>query len=273
MLRFKGENQIKWFKKIAEDVIRQIPRHKEVTGIVLTGGLVRGFTDRYSDIDITVFLHGKNESLRKKIIKISSAEQKRFGVDIDLEVHSLEQFRRRRWSETDKWDFSQTEIVFDPDEQIRRLLANKTRVSNSFWKDRIIIYGEYLKWYCCPLTQDVGTVVDSWIERGDLLSVQYCLSYALDLMIGIIFALNKQFLPPLKWRIYYSYRLEWLPTNYRKLVKEALTVRSPSIRDVNRRMKALRQMWIETVPVIQAKTGLTQQLISKGYREKILSRT
>lgn len=273
MQKLKGKNRIRELRQIAETLASKVATHRGVTGIVFIGGLTRGFADRHSDIDIITLLAEKDETLSKKLKKAGSSEQERSGIDIDLEVHSLDDFRKRKWDETFKWDMSHAKIVFGPKGDIQKLLSKKLDISKVFWLKRITICGEYLKWYCCPPKENVGTMVEAWVERGDMISAHYCLSYALDLLVKIIFALNKEFLPAPKWRIFYSYNLKWLPTDYKRLLKEIITIRSLSKHDLNRRMKALRQIWQETLPKIKDETGLTPALISKYYVEKVLHQT
>jgi predicted nucleotidyltransferase len=273
MKRLKGKNQIREFSKVAKALTSKIGSHKGVAGVILIGGLTRGFADKYSDVDMITLLSRKDENLRKKLKEIGSDEQKRSGIDIDLEVHFLEDFRARKWDEMFKWDLSHAKIVLDPEKEIQRMLTEKLKVSKVFWLKRIVICSEYLKWYCCPPKEHMGTMVEAWVERGDMVSAQYCLSYAFDLLIRIMFALNKEFLPAPKWRVFYSYTLRWLPTDYKKLLKKALTIMGFSKHDLNRRMKALKQIWRETLPKIREETGLTPDLISKYYVEKVLHQT
>ena len=270
MLKLEGKNQIKKFRQIAEALVSKIVSHEGVAGIIFVGGLVRGFADKYSDVDVLVFLGEKDGELRKQIRKIGSDERKRSSVDIDLEIHFLEDFRKRRWDEMTKWEFSHANIVVDAQGEIQKLFREKLKVSKEFWTRRIAVRGEYLKWYCCPPKEDAGTIVESWVERSDLVSAHYCVNYALDLLIGIIFALNKEFLPAPKWRVFYSYMLKWLPADYKKLIKEAIIVNSLSAHDLNRRLRLIRKIWREVLPQIKDETGLTPDLISKYYVEKVL---
>ena len=270
MEKLHGENRIEEFRKIAELLKSKIVACKGVSGVVFSGGLIRGFADKYSDVDIIVLLGEKDENLRKEIRKIGMEEQRRSGVDVDLEVHFLEDFRTRKWDETARWDFSHSEVVFDPEEKVRELFEKRLRVSKSFWLKRIIIYGEYVKWYCCPPRDNVGTIAETWVDRGDLISAHYCLDYAAGLLIRMIFALNREFLPPPKWEMFYSYGLKWLPSNYRKFVSEALTVKSLSMRDLDRRLRAVREIWREVLPKIREETGLTPELISRQYVKHLL---
>jgi len=270
MVELRGENQIEKFKGIAQKLVSRIISFKGVTGVIFIGGLVRGFADKYSDVDILVFLGKKDENLRKQLRKIGASEQERSRVDIDLEVHFLQDFSKQKWDEMSRWDFSHAEIVYDPKVKIKKLFNEKLRIPKNFWIKRIVVYSEYLKWYCCPPEENLETMVDAWVARGDLISAHYCVNYAFDLTLCVLFALNKEFLPPQKWRICYSHSLKWLPQGYRKLVEETMAVKNFSARDLNRRLRALRTMWQQILPKLKSETGLTPELISKYYVEKVL---
>jgi hypothetical protein len=166
--------------------------------------------------------------------------------------------------------FFRAEIVFDPHGEIKKVFSEKLKVPKDFWIKRIAVCGEYLKWYCCPPREEVGTVAESWIERGDLVAAHYCLNYAVDLLLRIVFALNREFLPAPKWRIFYSYGLKWLPENCIRLLGEAMLVKSFSVKDFSRRLRAVRELWCGILPKIREETGLTTELISKYYVEKVL---
>jgi len=263
--RLRGMNRIGEFKEIGELLKRKILSCEAVSGIVFMGGLTRGFADRYSDVDVMVFLGKKDESLGERIRKIGLGENSRSGVDVDLEVHYLGDFVARNWSEIMRWDFSHASVVYDRGGEVQRLLRTKLSVPNSFWLRRIVVYGEYVRWYCCSPKEDGETLVDAWVERGDLTSAHYCLNYALTLLIRIIFALNREFLPPPKWEMFYSDALKWLPADYEKLVHEAMTIRNLSKTDLDRRHRATRELWLKILPKIREETGLTPKLISKQY--------
>jgi predicted nucleotidyltransferase len=272
-MKLKGENRIERFRQVAERLASKIASYKGVAGIVFIGGLVRGFADKFSDLDITVFLSRKDEGLKRRIYEIGLYEERVAGIEIDLEIHFIEDFRRWKLNEADRWEFSRARIVFDPKKEVEKMLREKLRVSKNFWIKRIVVCGEYLKWYCCPPKKDVGTVAETWIERGDLVAAHYCLNYAIELLIRIVYALNEEFLPAPKWRIFHSYSLKWLPKGYKKLMKEAMKIEEISIKDFNRRLLAIRDMWRKILPKIEEKTGLTVEGISKYYVEKILMQT
>jgi hypothetical protein len=67
-----------------------------------------------------------------------------------------------------------------------------------------------------------------------------------------------------------SIGLKWLPENYRRLLGEAMLVKSFSVKDFSRRLGAVRELWCGILPKIREETGLTTELISKYYVEKVL---
>lgn len=266
----KGENRIQDFRKIARELASQISNHKGVVGIAFLGGLVRGFADKFSDVDMVVLLAKKNQQLRKQLYDLSSTMQERFNTDIDLEVHFLKDFRKQKWDEIDRWEFSKAEIVYDPEGTVKKVLKEKLKLPKDFWKERVVECAEYLKWYCCPPRTDVGTVAESWLERGDLSSAHYCLNYAVEVIVSIMFALNKQYFPAPKWQLFYSYNLKWRPRNYRQLITDAMRIKSFSAEDFDRRLTAIRKIWRGILPKIEDETGLTMDQLSKYYVENIL---
>jgi predicted nucleotidyltransferase len=273
MVKLKGKNQINKFKQIADKLTSRIASHEGVGGIVLVGGLVRGFVDRFSDLDIFVFLNKKDEELVTKISNMGVDEGKLTGIDVDLEIHVLEDFKKLKWDETDKWDFCKAKIVYDPDGNVEKVFREKSKIPKDFWVKRIVVYAEYLKWYCCPPKNGVGTVAEAWIERGNLAAAHYCLSYAVDLLLKMLFALNEEFLPSPKWRIFCSHNLKWLPEDYEALIREIMRVEDLSSREFKRRLEDIQKLWRRVVPKIENETGLALEQLSKYYVREILHQT
>jgi predicted nucleotidyltransferase len=267
--KLAGKNQVNEFRQIAERLVSRIASFEDVVSIVFMGGLTRGFMDKYSDIDIMVFLNNEDRVLARRIKKIGSDAQRLTGVDVDLEVHPLG-WLKRRWNEVDRWSFAKSEIVYDPKGETRELFEDKLKLSDEFWVRRIVVCCEYLKWYCCPPKENMGTMAEAWVERGDLVSAHYCLTYSIDVMLRIIFALNKEFVPPQKWTVFYSYGLKWLPKHYKELLLEAMAIKEMSESDLERRLRAIRKMWRDIVPKVKDATGLTLDMTSKYYVEEVL---
>jgi hypothetical protein len=73
--------------------------------------------------------------------------------------------------------------------------------------------------------------------------------------------------------MFYSYRLRWLPESYNALIAEGMKAKRPSLRDINRRLRAIREMWREILPKLEKETGMTQDQLSKYYVTEILGQT
>ncbi len=273
MSRLRGNNQIKKFKQVAQKLVSEISQLDGVCSIVFLGGLTRGFADKFSDVDLIVFLNKNDNQLKRQIRTIGSREEQSSGLDIDLGIRFFDNFKKLKWHEVDMWDFSHAEVAFDPQGKLADLLGKKLTVPQRFWLERIAEYAEYLKWYCCPPEENVGTVAEAWIHRGDLASAHFCLNYAVDLIVRMMFALNREFLPAPKWMLFYSHGLKWLPTGYKKLLEEALTIKSLSETDFKRRTIAVRKLWAHMIPKIEHETGHSLHALSKYYLKTVLHET
>jgi hypothetical protein len=126
-----------------------------------------------------------------------------------------------------------------------------------------------MKWYCYPPKKSIGTIAEAWIDRGDLISAHYCVNYCVELILRTVFALNKEFIPPPKWRIYYFKDMRWLPKNH-NLLDQAMRVTDLSADDLRRRLEAVRKIWTEVLSKIKRETGLGPREASRYYVQRIL---
>jgi predicted nucleotidyltransferase len=267
--RLKGKNRIRLFRQAAKRLASHIASYEHVTGIVFLGGLARGFTDKSSDLDGMVFLERKNQVQETQIRDMVTKEAKKSGINIDMEIHLLKDFAKWKWTEINRWDFSHAEMAFDKKEHIRRIIEARLKVPDEFWTRRIVLCAEYMKWYCYPPKKSIGTIAEAWIDRGDLISAHYCVNYAVELILRTVFALNREFIPPPKWRVYYFKDLKWLPKNH-NLLDQAMRVTDLSAHDLRRRLEAVRQIWTEVFSKIKRETGLGPEETSRYYVQRIL---
>lgn len=269
MTELKGENLLNQFKPVAERLVSEISSVKSVSSIILLGGLTRGFMDKFSDLDIMVLLETFDNSLKQRVRKIG-AKAELTDLDLDLEIYSTADFRAEAWDDMDRWEYSHAKVAFDPEGEIGKIITDKLKVPESFWTERIAVHVEHLKWYCCPPDETAGTISEAWMERGDLTAAHYCLNYALEVMLELAFALNHEFVPAPKWRLYYSYKLRRLPEGFKKDMEEALKVESFSLKELRRRLKAIRVMWSKIVPIVKDETNLTIAQLHTYFIKNIL---
>ena len=278
----KGENQIHKFRQAAEALAGRFASYDGVIGIIFLGALVRGFADRTSDLDITVVVRQRDEALRRQLRQLAVDVARRSDVaDVDLIITLLDDFAQRDWDEGEKWEYSNAaEVVFDPSGAVKAVICKKLAAPQAFWIQRIVCCATYLTWYCCPpheawvFTRDrlgiPSTIAESWVDRGDVVAAHYCLHYGVDLLLQLIFALNREYVPVPKWRLHYSYELKWLPNDYQALLKEILSTRSLSVEELHRKLGAIQKLWADVLIKIKDEFKLTSQQITDYYVHNIL---
>jgi predicted nucleotidyltransferase len=271
MVVLKGENQIERFSRVADRFVSEVSSYDGVSGIVLLGGLARGFVDEFSDVDVTVFLGKADKSLESRIRSVVEKE-KHSGIDIDLDIYDVVSILRARWDDMLLWEYSKGKIVFDPKGECENAIKKKLGAPRDFWTKRISVLVEYLSWYCCPRGENVGTIAEAWVKRGDLTSAHYCLNYGVEVIVKLLYALNKEFAPAPKWLLFYSHNLAKLPEGFKKDVEEAMTARNLSLEELERRLMVLRRLWSKIEPMIQKETALTLSQLHDYYYRSILKR-
>jgi len=269
MAELRGENLLKRFKPVAERLVSEISSVNGVSGVVLLGGLARGFMDKFSDLDITVLLETSDFSLKQHIRRICARERSS-GLDLDLELYSVADFKAKAWDDIDRWEYSHAKIAFDPEGETRKVIADKLMVPKNFWVERVAADVEHLKWYCCPLDESVGTISEAWVEKGDLAAAHYCLNNVAEVMLELVFALNREFLPSPKWRLYYSYKLQRLPEGFKEDLEKVMNVGSLSLEEFKRRLRVLRAMWNKIKPLVEEETNMTTAQLHIIYVKNIL---
>lgn len=268
MENLKGNTQLNKHRKIAEHLVAAASKFKSVVGILYTGSLVRGFADRYSDIDVIVVVRKKNDRLARILWNEALNEQRREVVHMDFLVFSLIELKRRRWTELDRYDYGLTQIVYDPKGLVADLLREKLHVPRDFWTRRIVVNAIYLQWYCCAFSEEEPSLAEVWVKRGDLISAHYCVNYSLEVFVKLLFAMNHEFLPPPKWRLYYSYKLK-LPKDYVKGMSGAMLLNDFSEPELKRRLASLRRLWPDVLGELE-RQRMNLKSIEKYYVTRVL---
>ena len=212
--------------------------HGDMVGIVFLGGVARGYFDRSADIDIALFKkQGAEIPLPAKFLTIDD-----FLVQIYLEDYESE--KTSAWDMPKRWTYSQGQIYFDPLNQIAQLLNEKVplRPEEKKW---LMMSGLTLsEWYINRLTH-------LWVERGNLVSAHHMFHQGLNFFFDMLFALNNELVPDMKWRYYCVEQLERLPHNFQERIKDTMIMHSTSMEELERRQAAFMEMWREMKPIIE----------------------
>ena len=212
--------------------------HEGVVGVLLTGGVARGYADRFSEIDLAVYLGRSTyeEWVRNGLAPYAEGDSCLDGWHVDFDYLCCEDEREAEWDHVKRWDRSYAVVLHDPQRSMQEMLARKAILSDeekqSLTSRHLILFGEY---YC-------HLVVPSWIHRGDLRAAHHCLNTALDSLIRTVFMANDELIPFDKWMLNLSYTLAWTPSGWQQRVEQALLLREFSPTDVERRCMLIRDL-------------------------------
>lgn len=215
-----------------------------VVGIVLLGAIPRGYFDRHADVDLAVMKTKQAPiSLEEKFFPVD-------GVEVHIWLSDYEDERETSWDMPKRWTYSQGRTVFDPEGKLAGLLEEKVplRAEERRW---LLMSGCTMsEWYVNRLTQ-------LWVDRGNLGSAHQILSQGLEYFFDMLFGLNHELLPDMKWRFYCVERLERLPPNFSNRIKDVLTLCSFTEEELARRKSAFMAMWQEMKPEIEEELQLS----------------
>jgi hypothetical protein len=237
---FKTENLSEKYLKIAEKFVGKLKLYPEVIGIIITGGLARGFVDKYSDIDIEFFLH--KEDFLKWSEKPPVKTYRRTINDVFLEVEiepidydeaTSSQTSEIFWTIENRWDKQNAIIAYDPKGKIKKLIDEKVKFRPNE-RERLMKKSFLLaNWF-------IDTAAKSWIERGDIVSANQSVNQAIDHLVDYVFLKNKEFIPFVKWKYFYVKKIKKIPQDFSERLDELLLIKAYSQKDVKIRINKLK---------------------------------
>jgi len=238
---FKTENLSEKYLKIAEKFIGKLKTYPEVIGIIITGGLARGFVDKYSDIDIEFFLH-KDDFLKwNKKPPVKTYRRTINGVFLEVEIEQINfddvsvDKNGDFWSIEGRWDKQNAIIAHDPKGKIKKLIDQKVKFRPNE-REKLMKKSFLLaNWF-------VNTVAKSWVDRGDIISANQSDNQAGDHLVDYIFLKNNEFIPFVKWKYFYVKKIKRLPKNFSEKLDDILLIKSYSQKDVEIRINKLKRL-------------------------------
>ncbi len=269
----RGKNRIESFTRVADEIVKSISHFSSVEGILYLGGLTRGFVDKYSDLDMMVLFNNDDPFAKGFLESLSAQHEDRSGLAIDIETYFLDEYLDREWPEYLRWDLSNAVYAFDRQGEVQHRVQRKLHLDDEAWKRKLAHPLVYLSWYCCPTAEYIPSMVDLWQDRGHHLSVQYSVSYCVELLIQAIYWLNRSYLPAPKWRLFYIRNLRWKPDDIESLLEEALLVKEISDTDARRRIDVVSKINDEICHHADEVFGLDRDTIRKLYIEEVYGRT
>lgn len=208
-----------------------------VIGIILDGGLSRGYGDSLSEIDVIIFLHEKQFLEYKDgtcpfALGISMID----GHLFDIKIVDFEQELKKDYGSVALWDLSYASILYDPEGKIadfiRKKLSNDVEISSAGG----LLWDAY--WHY-KLAGDI------WIHRQDSIQGHFVFNNAIKPLISALFIVNKEYIPHDKWLVHMSKSLLWRPNGWEERLMGAMSTGDYSVQSLIDRQSCIDSLWGE----------------------------
>lgn len=236
-VRVNAKNEMDRLMQHLNHMMPKFMQIEGLEGITLNGGLSRGFGDKLSEIDLTIFLSPETFNKWKKgKAPIPEGIAKFDAVLYDIKITNCEAEACKTYEDVALWDMSYAKILYDPLGKIKALYKSKLTGERD-----IDQAGEFL-W---PTYWNFKLAGDIWIHREDPLQGHLMLNEAIMPLVKSVFVANKEYIPHEKWLIHMSYTLNWTPLNWIERLKKAMSTNDFTLESLIQRQGAIKSLYEE----------------------------
>lgn len=245
----RGPDFTSAYRQQAQQLARQFAIMEGVVGVLLSGGLTFGEADRYSDIDLAVYL--RQQSLRTWYFgeaPLPEGESRYRDLRLDISYLDYEMEHSREWTSSDIWRASRAEILYDPEGLIRELLDSKQLDEDQYRLKAVDLEGE--------LRVAIDQLVPAWLYRGEALAAHALLNEAASGVIELIHLINGSPVPEPGWDVVLAGSLDVVPDGFTDSIEDVLRTGDLSAAEASRRRYALRTLLRQCVSYLPPEQNL-----------------
>jgi hypothetical protein len=197
---YRSKNRYREFLKVSRLISGKISEIPGVVGIIATGGVGRGHSDDFSDLDLIVYVRDSRYREIDRYIAVGGLRHK--GIELDTPVVSYEKALKHKspsayWSQVRRWDRQNSKILFDTRGRIKSLLKAKL-VFPDRERDKLMMR------HSRKVTDFLIYNFELWAKRGRPHNLAHTLLQATEHLILWIYAKNREFQPYVpKWLFYH----------------------------------------------------------------------
>lgn len=233
----QSENQIAALRQRLAALLPELVALPGVLGIVLGGGMSRGYADHLSEIDLTLYLTsdayrrwmGGHAPLPQGIAVLG-------GALCDIRLADLDAERAAAWSDDALWDASYAEVLHDPQGLVAQLLSAKLATHPRPEDAEGPLFS---CWWYFRLAGDI------WLHRGDVPQGHHMLGQAVVMLTKALFLANGERVPHEKWLLHMSRSLPWLPARWPERLAAAMATGDMGLAGLRQRQAAIQSLWEE----------------------------
>lgn len=206
-----------------------------VIGILLDGGLSRGYGDCLSEIDLLVYLDAPHfQAYQNNRCPFPLGIAMVDGDLYDIKILDFESEQKKTPDTIALWDLSYAKILYDPRMLLEAFLREKLAQPVSPASANGLMWDA---WWHYKLAGDI------WIHRGDGAQGHFVFNLAMRPLLSSLFVANGEYIPHDKWLIHMSRSLRWLPRDWNTLLTQAFSTGDFSVQSLMDRQRAIDQIW------------------------------
>lgn len=263
--RSQAPNLAPEYLERARELARRFAVLEGVVGVALAGGLTLGQADRYSDIDLAVYLrHRTLQTWLLGAAPLPEGESLYHGLRLDLTYRDYAEEMARPWGPAERWQIAAAEILYDPEGLLAELFREKAGAPEIERRRHLL---DELR----AAEEILDRIVPAWLYRGDAPAAHHVLNLALRHLLSAIYLINDRPVPTDRWLVHLAPDLPWQPERWEERLAQAMTVSEPDNREATRRRHVLtgllRECWAQVAPANAADLGPTAAEQTRLLRE------
>ena len=236
-VQIESENKNAALRRHLKKMLPEFKALPGVVGVTLNGGLSRGYVDHLSEIDVTIYLTSEAfMDWQSSKPPISVGITRLAGQLYDIKYVDFSAEKARDWDDTELWDASYAEILFDPEDLLHSVFAEKLAERPEPSKAENLLMS---CWWYFRLSGDI------WIHRGDVLQGHYIFNQAVTKLVQALFVANQEYIPHEKWLLHLSRSLRWMPENWEEHLNAAMSTGDLTIESLKSRQVIIANLWRE----------------------------
>ena len=188
---------------------------EHIIGVTLNGGMARGYVDKYSEIDLTLYVRQDTyDSWNQGRCPFTIGIQILDNHLYDIAIKCIEKEAERNWTHVDQWDFNAAKILYDPFGGVKNLFSQKRLTSPDVSDIEGLMFDA---WW------NINLATTIWIYRENPLQAKVMLQAGLNALVKTLHVINKVFIPHDKWLYHEAKSLTILPQSFFERVEKILT--------------------------------------------------
>lgn len=244
--RIRTSNQKEKMRELIMPFLKRIKTKEDVMAVMLLGGLSnnnsKNHTDVYSDIDVSVVYDDNGNHYYSPNYEFYLFDgERQIEVNVHEMLYSVE--CNSNWDTGKKEAYSKAEILYEKNDNVRKLIEAKVKITEEYRKNRLaLILGQY-KWYV-----EINPI--RTIERGLYMNGIDLLNKGIDLFVEALYLYNYQYMPHNKWRLDMALDLNFVPKNYVKNINNALITESIDANGIIKKRNNIIKLFSELIDTI-----------------------